>query len=406
MGQMRYGASMLFPPETAEAIAQTVCGLVSIKSMSGEEKPAADFVQQFLNKASIPLQRDADDNIWAAIEPLTAGDPARTTLHLSGHTDTVVPVEGWKTDPWSPEIVGDGEDRRIVGLGTSDMKSGVAVMLHLVSHFAQPANRLKHLRLVLSCTICEEGPAHGKQNGVHSIVKKEPGRWALTTEASCDPLCPTLAVGCQGHAVAKVSLQGRSAHSASPDRGLNAIHAAAKICDRVERLNTNFKDVRILEGIIGRAAASVTLIKGGSAGNIIPEACALTISRRVAPGETRDDVERELAELTRDLNGVTATYTLRLDAPACVVDPTGPLLKSATEASETLFSQVRYSWNRARTDMVLFRAAGMDVLNIGPGFTGQAHIAGEYVRHIDLVRSANLIASTLTRLDAKLALEK
>ncbi len=396
---------MKFDPETAEAIAQTVCGLVSIKSMSGEEKPAADFVQQFLQRAGVAAQRDSDDNVWAALEPQLHGDPARTTLHLSGHTDTVVPVEGWKSNPWAPEIVGVGDDRRIVGLGTSDMKSGVAVMLHLVQHFAQPAHRLKHLRLVLSCTICEEGPAHGKRNGVHNIVKREPGRWALTTEASCDPVCPTLAVGCQGHAVAKVSLQGRSAHSASPDRGLNAIHAAARICERVERLNAGFKDVRILDGIVGRAAASVTLIKGGSAGNIIPELCELTISRRVAPGETRETVERELAELTRDLNGVAATYSLRLDAPACVVDPNGPLLKSAAEASSAMFDQVRYSWNRARTDMVLFRAAGMDVLNIGPGFTGQAHVAGEYVRQIDLLRCANLIASTLLRLDAKLGEE-
>jgi succinyl-diaminopimelate desuccinylase len=393
---------MIFASDSAEQFTRTVCDLVSIKSLSGEEAPAADFVQGFLNNSGIPPQRDDEDNVWAAIDPLTPGAPAQTTLHLSGHTDTVVPVEGWQTDPWKPEVLGEGDDRRIVGLGTSDMKSGVAVMLHLVRHFAQPQHRLKHLRLLISCTICEEGPAHGKRNGVHRIVEREPGRWAITTEASCDLLCPTLAVGCQGHAVAKITLQGRSAHSASPDRGLNAIHAAAKICDRVEKLHRTFKEVPILNGIAGRAAASVTLIKGGSAGNIIPEACELTISRRVAPGETSADVERELTELTRDLSGVTATWTLRLDAPACVIDPKGPLFEAATDASESLFDQVRYSWNRARTDMVLFKQAGMDVLNIGPGFTGQAHVAGEYVRVIDLIRSANLIASTLTSLDASL----
>ena len=49
--------------------------------------------------------------------------------------------------------------------------------------------------------------------------------------------------------------------------------------------------------------------------------------------------------------------------------------------------------------MVLFRQAGMDVLNIGPGFTGQAHVAGEYVRLVDLPRSASLVAETLLRLD-------
>ena len=395
---------MIFRPESAEDIARTVCGLVSIKSLSGEEAPAAGFVQAFLVGAGIVPQRDSDDNVWAVLEPLTPGDPKINTLHLSGHTDTVVPVAGWQTDPWTPAVLGDGDERRIVGLGASDMKSGVAVLLHLASHFSKSPNRLRKLRVVVSCTVCEEGPAHGKRNGVHRLAAAEPGRWALTAEASCDPVCPTLAVGCQGHAVASVSLKGRSAHSASPDKGLNAIHAAARICERVERLNRSFKDIVILEGSPGvgvraRAAASVTLIKGGSAGNIIPDNCELTISRRVAPGETREAVERDLAELTRDLDGVAATWTLRLDAPACVVETGGPLLKSAAAASEQLFQQARYSWNRARTDMVLFKQAGMDVINMGPGFTGQAHVAGEYVRVVDLPRSANLIAETMLRLD-------
>jgi succinyl-diaminopimelate desuccinylase len=390
---------MIFGPESAEDIARTVCALVSIKSLSGEEAPAAGFVQAFLTGAGIAPHRDSDDNVWAVLEPRTPGDPRSNTLHLSGHTDTVVPVAGWQSDPWTPAVLGDGDDRRIVGLGASDMKSGVAVLLHLASHFSKPANRFRKLRVVVSATICEEGPAHGKRNGVHRLVAAEPGRWALTAEASCDPVCPTLAVGCQGHAVANVSLKGRSAHSASPDKGLNAIHAAAKICERVERLNRSFKEIVILDGVHARSAASVTLIKGGSAGNIIPGHCELTISRRVAPGETREAVERDLVELTRDLDGVVAAWTLRLDAPACVADTDGPLLKSAAAASEQLFQQARYSWNRARTDMVLFKQAGMDVINMGPGFTGQAHVAGEYVRVVDLPRSANLIAETLLRLD-------
>jgi succinyl-diaminopimelate desuccinylase len=393
---------MIFSPADAETIGKTVSELCAIKSLSGEEAPAADFVQAFLKKVGIASERDDQDNVLAVIEPLQPGEARQNTLHLSGHTDTVVPVEGWTGDPWAPQWVGDGDDRRIVALGTSDMKSGLAIMLHLASHFAQKSQRLNKLRVVVSFTICEEGPAAGKRNGVHRVLEKQPGRWALTTEASCDHLCPTIAVGCQGHAVAKMTLRGRSAHSASPDRGLNTIHAAAKICARVEKLNRSFKDIKVLGDVQARAAASVTMIKGGSAGNIIPEQCDLTISRRVAPGESVDDVERELGELTGDLDGVTASWKLRCDAPACVVDANGPFLRCASEASQKLYKTVRFSWNRARTDMVLFKQAGMDVLNIGPGYTGQAHVAGEYVRLIDLPRSANLVGETMLRLDASL----
>jgi succinyl-diaminopimelate desuccinylase len=399
VARVLHSGPMIFTDAHADEIGRTVSELVSIKSLSGEEKPAADYVVNYLKQIGITADRDEDDNVVAVIEPQISGDPKQNTIHLSGHTDTVVPVEGWQTDPWKPVLSGSGDERRIVGLGTSDMKSGLATMLHLARFYMQPGNRPQRLRIVISFTICEERPANNKCNGVAKVLPRYPGRWALTTEASCDYLCPTIAVGCQGHAVAIVTLQGRSAHSASPERGLNAIHAAGKISTRVEALNRSFKEIAVLGEVQARAAAAVTMIRGGTAGNIIPEFCELTISRRIAPGETVETVERDLTELTRDLDGVTATWKVRNDAPACVVDVNGPLLKCASQASNHLFNAVRYSWNRARTDMVLFKQAGMDVLNIGPGFSGQAHVAGEYVRLIDLPRSASLVHETLRLLD-------
>ncbi|HLX64622.1 MAG TPA: M20/M25/M40 family metallo-hydrolase [Planctomycetota bacterium] len=396
---------MIFRPESASDIGRTVSELVAIKSLSGDEAPMADCIQSHLKGFGLSCARDANDNLLAIIEPRQPG-PALDTLHLSGHTDTVVPVEGWSSDPWKPLETGSGDERRLIGLGASDMKSGLAVMLHLARHFSENTNRLARLRLAGSFTVCEEGPAKGKRNGVNDILKLQPGRWALTTEASCDENCPTIALGCQGHAVAKIKLQGRSAHSACPENGLNAIHAAAKICARIEKLNASYKTATVLGDVRARASASVTLIKGGAAGNIIPEHCELTVSRRLAPGDTIANVERELAEATAALDGVTATTSLRCDAPACCVDPHGALFRSATAASIELFGCARYSWNRARTDLVLFKQAGMDVLNIGPGYTGQAHVAGEYVRLADLPRSANLILETIRKLDEWLAAGK
>jgi succinyl-diaminopimelate desuccinylase len=286
---------MRFTPESADAIGQTVIDLVSIKALSGEEAPMAEHVQRVITGMGLTCSRDAHDNLLTIIEPEQPG-AAIDTLHLSGHTDTVVPVEGWASDPWTPVQSGSGDDRRITGLGTSDMKSGLAVMLHVLKHFADTKTRLKHLRLAVSFTVCEEMPAKGKRNGVHDILKQQPGRWAITTEASCDETCPTLAVGCQGHAVAKISLQGRSAHSACPENGINSIHAAAKICARVEKLNAAYKSILVLGDVRAKPSATVTLIKGGAAANIIPEHCELTISRRIAPGETVTDFEKELGD--------------------------------------------------------------------------------------------------------------
>jgi succinyl-diaminopimelate desuccinylase len=393
---------MTFGDSDAPILSRTVQDLIAIRSLSGDEARAADYVQAALVQGGLSPVRDEEDNVWAVCEPRVAGNPADVTLHLSGHTDTVVPVEGWNGDPWTPRLEGLGEDARIVGLGASDMKAGLAVMLHVARHFAKPENRLQGLRLVTSFTVCEEMPAKNKKNGVNRLLARETGRWAITTEASCDTACPTIALGCQAHAVAQITLTGRSSHSASPERGINAVHAAGKICARVEEHHAGYLDQNIAPGVNARAAMAVTKIHGGSAGNIIPEHCELTLSRRLAPGETVADFERELEVLTEDLGGVVVRWNVRCDAPACVADMNGPLLKHATHASNTLYGQSRYSWNRARTDMVLFAQAGMDVINIGPGYFGQAHVAGEFVRVIDLVRSANLIAETLKSLDAEM----
>ncbi len=365
----------------------------------------ADYIQAFLARIGLSCVRDAHDNLLTVIEPQQPG-PAADTLHLSGHTDTVVPVEGWTSvirgRRWSQ---GSGDEQRIAALGTSDMKSGLAVMLHLAQacrgqkkSLEAPASRGVFYRLH------EEGPAKGKRNGVHDILKLQPGRWAITTEASCDESCPTLAVGCQGHAVAKIKLTGRSAHSACPENGLNAIHAAAKICARVEKLNASFKSIVVLGDVRARRLrdgdADQRRRRGGEHHSL--EHCELTISRRIAsPAETTADFEKGTAPNSpRISDGVAAALGCALRCARVFQRPAGRAVEKARPRREhgALLAVARYSWNRARTDLVLFKQAGMDVLNIGPGYTGQAHVRrASMCDWSTMPRSANLILGTIEK---------
>lgn len=379
---------------------RTLCDLIAIKSLSGEEKPMADYIEAFLRSCGLSVERDEDDNVAGILEPREPGDPKTNTLHLSGHTDTVVPVEGWARDPFAPLVEGAGADARVVGLGASDMKGGLTAMLHAARAMTQGGARPQKLRVVFSFTVCEESSGHGKRNGVRKIVARHPGRWALTTEASCDREGLTITLGCQGHALGTVVLRGKSAHSASPERGRNAIYAAGTVAARIAALHERFRPVPIYGDVSARASAAVTKIEGGKAVNIIPERCELKISRRLAPGETLADFERELADATANLDGIDAEFTAGCDAPACCVDLKGPFFKAATDASKRLYGAARNSWNRARTDQVLFAQAGMDVLNAGPGSMGQAHVAGECVRAEDLPRAAAYLEELCARLDA------
>ncbi|MBI3830556.1 MAG: M20/M25/M40 family metallo-hydrolase [Planctomycetes bacterium] len=389
-----------------DALVRTLCEMIAIKALSGEERPMADYVAAFLQRIWLDVERDEDDNVVGILEPREPGDSKANTLHLSGHTDTVVPVEGWARDPFAPLVEGAGAETRVVGLGASDMKGGLTAMLYAARTLAQSAARPKKLRVVCSFTVCEERGAYGKSNGVKKVLARQPGRWALTTEASCDREGLTITLGCQGHALGTVVLRGRSAHSASPERGRNAIYAAGTVAARIAALHERFRPTPVYGEVSARASAAVTMIQGGQVVNIIPERCELKISRRLAPGETLADFERELAAATANLDGIEAACSASCDAPACCVDLQGPFFQAATDASQRLFGAARYSWNRARTDQVLFAQAGMDVLNAGPGSMGQAHVAGECVRAADLPRAAAYLEELCARLDAFLLSEK
>ena len=392
------------PTFDTPTLTKTLTELVAIKSLSGEEKPMAEYIEAYLKRAGYTVDRDAQDNVVAILEPEIPGLAEINTLHLSGHTDTVPPADGWPGDPFTPTISGVGEERKLMGLGSCDMKGGLTSMLHLAAHLSQRKERFKHLRIVFSFTVCEENSALAKKNGVHAVLKKYPGRWAVTTEASCDETGPTLTLGCQGHALARIALRGRSAHSASPELGFNAIHAAGTVIERVARQHAAFLPFPIYGSVQALAAVAVTRISGGQAHNMVPEKCELTISRRLVPGEGTDEVKREAEAWTAGLlqQGIEVVTKVDCDAPGCVVNTDGPLFLAACNAARKLYGTARFSWNRARTDMVLFKKAGMDVLNIGPGYFGQAHTAGEAIRVVDLPRVSSLLYGLCEGLDAGL----
>jgi acetylornithine deacetylase/succinyl-diaminopimelate desuccinylase-like protein len=395
------------PPLDTQTLTKTLSELVAIKSLSGEEKPMAEYIEAWLKRVGYKVDRDEQDNVVAVLDPEIPGLPEVNTLHISGHTDTVPPVEGWKSDPFTPLIEGVGEERKLIGLGSCDMKGGLTSMLYLATQFAQRTQRFKHLRVVFSFTVCEENSALAKKNGVHAVLKKYPGRWAITTEASCDETGPTLTLGCQGHALARIGLRGRSAHSASPELGFNAIHAAGTVIERVARQHSAFLPLPIYGTVQALAAVAVTRISGGQAHNMVPEKCELTISRRLVPGEGPNEVKRECEAWTAGLlqQGIEVTTKVDCDAPGCVVNTDGPLFLAACAAARKLHGTARFSWNRARTDMVLFKNAGMDVLNIGPGHFGQAHMAGEAMRVTDLPRVSALLYQVCENLDIELAVK-
>lgn len=360
-------------PDVNDFYTSTLCDLIAIPSQSSREEDVAAYIFDFLKAAGVDVEKDRDQNVTAVV-----GD-GDDVLHINGHMDTVQPVDDWTRDPLKPTI----EDGLVYGLGASDMKGGLTVMMDL-------ARKVKpRVRTVFSFTVCEEGSGGGdKANGVRAVVGRWPGRWAITVEGSVRDGRVTLGLGTQGHSLSRVRVRGVSAHSSRPEMGRNAIHDAGTIVERVARLNETYQEVPIFADVVGRPSMATTLISGGTAGNIIPDRCELTISRRLAPGERVEQFQKELADLTE---GTEAEYNAAGGDPAACVDVNGPLFQCARQTASGLLGYEAYSFPRGRTDLVIFAKHGMDVMNIGPGIMGQAHIADEYCRIEDMATVSRLL---------------
>ncbi len=338
---------------------KAISDLIAIPSPSGQEEGAADYVCERLQEAGLSPQRDEDSNVWVEV------GSGKGLLHVNAHLDTVVPVDGWKTDPHKPHLDGDN----LHGLGATDCGGGLAALLYL-------APRVKpNVRVLFSWTVCEEGIRNSKTNGSKRMAERG-GDWAITAEPSCSLEGPGISLGTQGHARAVVKFAGRAAHSSRPDLGENAIYAAGRFCLELEKLNGEFKEVQVYNEVFARPSVAATVIKGGRLSNIIPDGCEVTVSRRLSPGETREDFEAELEAL---LAGADAEYELFGDGPCAVVDFEGPLFATAKKACAELFGEERVTWQRGRTDAVIYALKGMDTLTVGPGLIGQSHVANEHI---------------------------
>ncbi len=345
-----------------EFLRTTISAMVAIRSLTGQETALADYIEARLRGLGLAAQRDDQDNLWVDVGP--DGDAAQR-LHVNAHMDTVTPGPGWETDPFTPVCKGD----RLVGLGTSDCKSGLAAMLWLA-----PRVRPK-VPVRFSFTVSEEGHVPHRENGSRRMAAAG-GRWAITCEPSCSVDGPGISLGTQGHAKATVRFAGTAAHSSRPDLGDNAILAAARFCADLAALQAGYPEQRFHGDAVARAAVAPTMIEGGRLVNVIPDACEVRVSRRLAPGESAATFD---AELRRLLEGTRATHEIQCDGPCAMVDLDGALFAAAREAVSAVAGRERCLFQRGRTDAVIFAGAGMDTITIGPGQAGRSHTANEYV---------------------------
>ncbi len=336
----------------AEALAARTEALCAVPSPIGEERALCDQLEGWAREA-FPRVRRVANSLVVGVDPSGADRPL---VLLCGHLDTVPVHPGDRGPPRR-------EAGRIVAPGASDMKAGVAVAMELALRLPREA-RFADLALVLYAR--EEGPYLENELGPVLAQASELSGAAL---AVClEPTDGRLALGCVGSLHATFTFTGRSAHSARPWQGENAVHRAGAL---LAALGARAPREVASGGLPFREVTSVTRIEGGRARNVVPDRCTLNVNFRFGPDRGVEDAVREL-EALGSAHGAEVEITDR--APACPAFADHPLVARLRERGG-LAVEPKQAW----TDVARLAAAGIPAVNLGPGATAQAHQRGEWV---------------------------
>ncbi|HWL59360.1 MAG TPA: succinyl-diaminopimelate desuccinylase [Microbacteriaceae bacterium] len=336
----------LDPSWPVDRLAAAVC---DIESVSGNERALADAIEAALRAAPhLEVSRDGD-----AVVARTSLGRARRAV-IAGHLDTVPVADNL---PTRRELV-DGVDT-LIGRGTVDMKSGVAIQLKLAVELTTPS-------WDVTWVFYDHEEVDASLNGLGRLARHHPELLAADFAVLCEPTAAGIEGGCNGTLRARLRFHGVRAHSARPWSGRNAIHAAATA---LSVLAAHEPETVVVDGLAYREALNATMIAGGVAPNVIPDLAEVTVNYRFAPSRTGQEAVARLGAMFPDAE-------LIVDDLAEGARPglDGPIARdfvAAIGAEPT----PKYGW----TDVARFSALGIPAINYGPGDANLAHRDDERV---------------------------
>lgn len=345
---------------------ETLAWLVDIPSVTGNEgRLCTAIAERLLPSWSI----DTVTRLGNSLVVGRTGD--RPLITLLGHIDTV-PEQG----NGASRVEGD----RMYGLGTSDMKAGVAVMIHLLESQDVVDGPYDVVGVFYDK---EEGSSD--DNGLEDVLDRAPWLTGAALAVVLEPTDLRLELGCNGVMNADVVFTGTAAHSARPWMGENAITKAGAWLDRLHRMEPEAVHV---DGLEYREVFSVTRASGGIANNVIPAEFRLNVNYRFPPSYDLARAEERLREVSADADRVV----VKDRAAAGAVPTANEHLDRLVEALGAERS-AKQGW----TDVARLGARGVPAVNYGPGDPGLAHRADESVALGNLDAAYQGLASFLTR---------
>lgn len=372
----------LLPTSCEELLAQMVA-IATVNpefgGPAGGEASLAGYLEDLARQWGLRTQRNpAGENGYNLIIT-TDVLPGAEWLLFESHLDTVS-VEGMTVPPFRLTVAGD----RLHGRGACDTKGSGAAMLWALRDYARSPGRVRNAGVVF--VVDEEARMTGARAFAGELAQFPRLRGIVVGEPT--GLRPVIAHN--GALRWRTITRGIAAHSADPSRGRSAIRSMMHV---VEALEARFLPLACREfPLTGRAAASINVIRGGSAVNIIPDYCEIICDRRLVPGETAAQV---LAERDAALAGLVVEHDGQYLAPPL------PPARSAALHTWARPALVAGGLDPAgigapyATDASHYAAAGAQVMVLGPGDLAQAHTKDEWLDRRELAKAVAVYGALL-----------
>ena len=284
--------------------------LVSIRSVTGNEKEAAEFIKNiFIENSFDECFIDSCGNVVAVLK----GEGKGPCIMLNGHLDTVPegnPDDWLPYHPYNPELDDEGN---LYGRGTSDMKGGLAALVFAMLHFKKLKESGFPLPgdLIFSAVVHEEA---AEMLGMEYLLEKTfPGK-GLKCDLVClaEPTDGNLAIGQRGKVELVITTKGKTAHSSKPKAGINALEKMLPVLDYI--FNTMPETVKSSD-VFGEGTVTVTncsVIPGSL--SVIPDECEISVDRRYMPDETIQSLIDEFKDLFKRIKSSDSDFEASVSA--------------------------------------------------------------------------------------------
>lgn len=319
--------------------------IVDIESVSRHEQQLADAVEEALRVLPHLEVARLGHNVVARTD---LGRSERVVI--AGHLDTV---------PLNHNLPSRQDGTRLHGLGTCDMKGGVAVALRLAHEVREPVRDVTFV-------FYEAEEIEEVHNGLRRVAQERPDLLEADFAILMEPSDAVVEAGCQGTLRVDVRTRGERAHSARSWRGSNAIHAAADVLTTLAAYEPRRP---VIDGLEYHEGLNAVGIGGGVAGNVIPDQCVVSVNYRFAPDRSEAQALDHVKEVFAG-HDVTLTDT----APGALPGLTRPAAAAFVEAVGGTVNP-KFGW----TDVARFSGLGVPAVNYGPGDPMLAHKQEEFV---------------------------